>query len=722
MALGGKMYSVGGDDMRLYYIFPEKYLKNFVFNIATDNTLAGAQTGYYSVAYFAPMLFVIYLLKKVFFFLNVQYLMYGFNLSLGFLFMYLFLGTIVEGKKRIYKGFKIVAGLFYIFSPYLLNTLYQTQLLGIYLVSIVPCVFYFFARGIKQNNYKFTVASVLIFSIFSTTFNTSPYSSAFIICSLPVVYYLFSLNKRIFIKQSVILVFSFILLNFYWIFHEVFAQISSLSLPNSISQFSSGAFVADNNRIIKFVSTIYSPINQPFNQMTRGDLSKASPSFYINYPVILLLGLSLIFSYKLETKIKRIYFLTFLSLLLSWFLFSPNFGSWGPYFFDLLNKVVPFWGVFRNMYDKFAFSLAFYYSLALYVALVASSKVRLKAFLGVLLGIFVVVDLFNIGKYINLHKSETLGTSRFSGTFNLDFISLVDYLGKVNNPSRILWLPLNFPTYLNIEDGKYPGNYYTGLSPLRELADRSDYVGKFSFMTLGDIFLGDKLIYELLSVGKYQQAGEMFQQMNVKYIVIDKHTIPQSFQEYFYGEGNLWLSFQNQDLKDEILGTKLADFGERYSLYEISRKYDNDKLYLTDNLGTFPDNFEELSYQKVSSGEYNINIKTLKSPIYLVFLEPFNNNWQIQIRDAKESFVPIKNIEHGIFSNYANWWILDPSFLISELGENSGENISLKIYFKPEIYSKYAEFVSLFSFILLGFFIISDFLKNRFKKKLKFKL
>lgn len=137
----GGLYSVGGDDSRLYYIFPKEFLVNFVFKIISDNNL-GTIASYSPRSFFAPIIFFIFLLKQVPF-INAQLFMYGLNLGFGFLFFYLFLGIFIKNKSYYHFWIKIISGLFYIFSTYLTQTLYINQLLAIYLVSVVPCGLFF---------------------------------------------------------------------------------------------------------------------------------------------------------------------------------------------------------------------------------------------------------------------------------------------------------------------------------------------------------------------------------------------------------------------------------------------------------------------------------------------------------------------------------------------------------------------------------------------------
>src|SRR3989344_16881 len=68
----GNLYIVGGDDARLYYLYPLEYLKNFSFNVMSGNTLGG-NLGYMPVSYSAPNIAFLAVLKYLFPFVHTQF-------------------------------------------------------------------------------------------------------------------------------------------------------------------------------------------------------------------------------------------------------------------------------------------------------------------------------------------------------------------------------------------------------------------------------------------------------------------------------------------------------------------------------------------------------------------------------------------------------------------------------------------------------------------------
>ncbi len=190
----GNLYSVGGDDGRFYYIFPLEYLKNFSFNIISNNTLGG-NMGYLPVSYSAPTIFVLFLLKSIFSGLNTQLIAYGLILSIGFLYMYLFLREVISSKSVYLYWGRLVTAVYYIFSIYLTKTFYQHQLISMYSIMVLPVCLYLFIVGIKKNSYAYIIASSLFYSVFSSTLYGLPWLLPAIFTLIPLLLYVQKNNR-----------------------------------------------------------------------------------------------------------------------------------------------------------------------------------------------------------------------------------------------------------------------------------------------------------------------------------------------------------------------------------------------------------------------------------------------------------------------------------------------------------------------------------------------
>lgn len=681
--LMGRNYIVGGDDMKLYYLFPKEYLENFTFNLISENTLAGAITGYGTVSYFAPFFAFILLLKTILPFLNTQAVMYGLNFSLGFFFFYKFLQLYIPNLKKIWKLeiVLIIASVSYVFSPFLNETLLSHQMMHLYLISIVPAVFYYLIRAIREGEIRYALISVLIFSIFSTTLNSMPYFAAYVICLLPLLFYeIVHSGKKSFLPV-IISGISCILLNFYWIFFFILGIIHNTGLSEA---FSGTSFENENIRIATGVSTLFSPLNQIFQTMIPGTYHISLLIFFN----ILYITLIVVAGYLVKKAEKKTYYLVLLCFLVSWFFFSPNFGSWGPNLFVWLTKNIPAWGMFRNMYDKFAPAFAFTYALAFGYGLSLIIPKLNRRFTIVLLTIFTFVTLLHLPNILNPFAKDRDGLSKITGDFNPDFWNLVSYFKTNDNQSRVLWLPLNAPTYVAIEDSN-TGNYYTGLSPFRVLAGRSDLTGKYSFLTQHDIFLGDK-VFDDLKNGNYDKVGTVLQELNVGFIIVDHQKVPRNLEEYYYGGVGLpLLNYQDASFRSEILGDKLADFGSRYSVYEINPRYASNHISLEN------DKAGGIHYSKINSEEYSIDVTHLSTDTQLQFFDAYNKEWNLQIGD-----IDYAKSQNTVLNDYANSWHLNKSEIEQKYPKNITKNtdgsinFQLHLFFSPKRYNTFVYGVS----------------------------
>jgi hypothetical protein len=695
----GNNFIVGGDDMKLHYIYPHKYLTNFTFNLSSDNTLAGAMTGYTSVAYFAPFYISILVIKFLLPFLNTQAVMYGLNFSLGFYFMTKVLGLLLASKDyNKYYPIIVITGLLYVFSPYLNGTLYSHQLLHIFLISVLPACIYFLLRSFTTGKLYELLISVLLFSVFTTTIGSAPYSVAFFIPLIPFLISRFYQNLGLNVKNILVAFIIFCSLNMYWMFHTVYPYVANQSPTSSISLYATDDFANDNIRIIKGVINLYNPLNIVTMNMDQGRLEKFT-LFDVSKSIFIVIILFAGFVVSNKHNNKYLYISLLLSFLLSWFLFSPNIGDWGQSTFLWISNNLPLWGMFRNMYDKFAPSLAFTYALlfgiSLYIVVERWSKHRNYLYI-ICLTIIVTFAPYTINPFAH----DRFGLTRISGNFNQDFNDLTNYLVSISDVSRIVWLPLNYPTYLPIMDTESE-KYYFGPSPIRILANRNDITGKFSFLTQDDLFFGDR-VFDMLERHDYEAVGNTFKELNVGHIIINHDLPPSDLASFLYGGDTFpLLNNQREELTNEILGEKIQDFGERYSLYKINKSYSSDTFSVTSN-DDVVDNTSIVEYKKLSSDEYLLSIKNINSDIELTFLSPFSTFWELYLVNRSSEIFP-----HIYNNSLSNVWEISYERLLQE-GNITDQGIAaeFRLYFKPLKYTTFANAISIITLILLVIYLI----------------
>ncbi len=714
----GNLYQVGGDDTRLYYMFPKEFLQNFVFNVISNNSL-GVNSAYTSVAFFAPIIFIILILKQIVF-LNVQSLAYGLNLGFGFLSFYLLLGLWVKNNRKTDFYIRFVSAFFYIFSVFVIKTLYSYQLLSIYLITAVPITIYFFIRSVKERRILFVFLSSLSFSVLSSTINSSPWLIALFISIFPLLIFLFLENKKTFISYSFIFLIITFALNIYWLTPFLVQHFVKLGGNDLIGFVNSEALKTSNRDLILALANLNTPLNQFFSYVRTswGELNIFNMGYVPNIVFILLIIAGGLLIKNIDRAVKKVYVVFLLDLILTFFLFTPNLGNWSINLFILLNEKMPFFAAVRTMYDKFSFAMAFNYALVFGISLkivFESMKNSKMKYLVILIIFFIIV--FNARNFIFPAYNDDKFSTRISG-FNKDYYDLTDYIKRLDASSHFLWLPLTKPNYTVIEDNNLPSHYYWGPSPLQIVANVSDYAGQYGFSSTYNLRLNN-LILLAIKDGKYSMAADYLKILNVKYIIINNNLTKDIPNNGYLFDKKI---YENEmgGLKNEIIGKKIKDFGKRYSLYSINEKYRSEKLFLTTNINDLS-NIEKINYKKIHSYEYEIQVNNLAGNKYLVFLDPYSKGWQLFF-PGNSSALPLENMPSY---KYGNSWLLSTDYIKSHyassgyhLNPDGSIDISLKLYFYPENYSFLAYFISGLSVVLILIFITLILIKeSKFAKK-----
>jgi len=695
------LYKIGGDDSLLYYIFPLEMIRYFLINIISNNNLSVLGV-YGNQLYMFPFYFLILLFKNTLPFLNIQALFYGFNLGLGFLFFFYLLGLWIKSKNLNHNFLiKVIASVHYVFSCFTVYTLWQSQLFVMYLVAIFPLILYLFIKGVQENKKIYIILNSVILSIFSILLLSVPWFVALLISSFPLLFFFFLKNKKRFVIFSSIFILILILLNFYWLFHFVYSPFSSdhvaidiISGVTSQSFRNSNQYLvrivsAGNSLIFPFLALFHKNIQQQFGWQTYNIFSQQYLILlYLNLVFLIPIILASFFLRKTKTQDRQLYLYSLVSWLITLYFFTVKIGNWGVNLFVWLTLHIPGFVMFRNMYDKFglalAFSYAFLFAISLKIVFDNISNARIKNFS--LLVIFVIILLnakpFILGEFYKYPMWTTKNTYNTISGFNSDFNDLIFYLKKMDEPSRFLWLPMNNANYIQISDKSLKNHYYSGVSPLQFLANKSDFNGKISFPAResDEIFKGIK-------EGKYNLVGNYFRQFNVKYIIINRDISQDLQQSYLFGHA-LYDS-QNMNFYNVVLGKLVRNFGKRYSIYEINSRFANEKIYITEDTHKFPTSFLQIKYRKKASYEYIIQVKNLTNKSYLVFLDPYHKQWELRLPNS-QIFI---NGSHKLVFDYANGWLLDPEYIRKNVSKqyyhenvDGSIDMTIKLFFKPQNY------------------------------------
>jgi hypothetical protein len=699
-------YNVGGDDSRLYYLFPYEYFKSFTFTIVSDNQL-GSQGFYFPQLYISFFSLLILFFKTIFFFLNTQLLMYGLNLSLGFYFFVKILDLFIQGNEDKTIWVKVLSGLFYIFSIFTFSTLWTHQLFSVYFVSIFPLSLFLFIRALEDRKIELILLLSFVLTLFSCLLLSLPWGGAIVLGILPILFFLLTKYRKLFLQYAFILFICIFLLNLFWIIHIIIAPfVSHINIPDITSTITSTSFKEDNKNIINGVSSSNSIIFPLFNLFHMNFLQTYSSVLYpilrwnlylmpFNLFFITVIVIAGILQSLHKNKGVNLSYLAGLgSLLLTLYLFTVRIGTWGNTFFIFLNNTIPGFGMFRNMYDKFGITLSFVFAFIFAISLhIVLQNISSKKWHNVIILLFFLIVLLNAkpfisGEYYKLPLSTTSNTYTSISDFNSDFYNLISYIKNINTNDKFLWLPLNIANYVIIQDSLKTNHYYIGVSPLQFLANKQDYNGKLSFPPDDS-----KVLFSDIENKNYDKIGKYLQKMNVGYIIVN-HSITKDLQDsYLYGKV---FYIQNNEFYKSLLGLKIKDFGKKYSLYLINPSYKSSTMFISETKSIFPVNNLRIKTEKIGHYTYKITLLDDIYNDYLTFLSPYHNGWAIKSYAGESKFYN----SHQVGFNYANTWKI-----------NGKKGDIFYVFFKLEKLTKLASIVSILTFLCIFLYLVKQKLK-----------
>lgn len=647
---------VGGDDTRLYYLFPIEYLKNFSFKVIANNTLGG-NIGYMPVSFSAPIILFLVFFKAVFPHINTQLLAYGLILSTGFIFMYLFLQLWVSKKNFSTLAAGILASLSYVFSPFVGKTLFQNQQLSIFLVMIVPVSLFFFIFGVKKRNICFILVSSIVYSLFGAGILGAPWFIPVLFTSIPLGILLWNREGRYMLKASGVFIFVTVLLNVYWIIHMLFPLFQPHNVMNFAQSLSRSTYRQQNIDLISALSLLNSPVNQILGIVRTSWVERMVPTLIESYGtgILFLIFLAGTFLKKVHISLRRIYLTAGLGLIISMIFITPNFGGWNLWIFQILNDRVPLFALFKNMYDKFSLAISFHYAFALFVSLVViNESMRKNAFKYGITIILASIVLVRAYPFIMPSYTEEQQKTHISGFLNKDYVSLVGYISDMNTASKFLWYPMTYPGYVYIKDQVIPNHWYVGISPLQIVGKGSDIVGYEGIQTPIQPDL-NKEIRTLLSNHAFDKLGALYRDQNIGYMIVNNAPIDPSYYDLFNNYD--FLVNQTEEYKRMIIGEKIKDFGSTYSLHEIHSRFRRPTVFLMQNPGDTSKTTGEVEYQKKKSGRYVVTLKNIPSRVNLGLMEPYDRLWRLYLTNGNKR-VRINTQSNSLY-DYGNLWNLD---------------------------------------------------------------
>ncbi|KKU03535.1 MAG: hypothetical protein UY06_C0002G0017 [Candidatus Amesbacteria bacterium GW2011_GWA2_47_70] len=717
-------YYLGGDDSRLFYVYPYEFLINYSSKIVSD-TGVSQLTNLIPPPSLSAFVVILVGLKKILPMFNLQALLYSINIVGGFWAFYLLLSYLLRPESKHERVITALASFMYVFSMFNFYTIFNSRLVAEYLISLYPLSLLLGIKAIRAGKFYLLVLAVLIWSVFNFVSVTFPIFGAVLLTTLPLlILATWNYKKRLvmYLLGTGLLLG---ILNFHWL---VFIPYTNLSQPlpgSSTPNLTSTEFREQNETGIKTVSEInnsFFPLLNSYHQKIQQNFHWPQLPIYNSwYLKFLPLGLVLIAVViwagitveKDKFKIP-LYVAAVANFVLAIYFFTVDIGPWGISLFLWLTNNIPGFVIFRNMYDKFAYAVSFQWALILAVSLsilIKSIKIdRHKFYLLFVTLLIAVINAkpFLLGEFEKLPYWTTLNSYDGIKAFNDDYAQLLNYIKNQETTGRYLSLPLLTGNSVIIEDQFQKNHYYAGVSPLLLLTGKNDLSGLISFSNKSTD------VYRWIEKREYDNFGKLQQQLNTQYVIVN-NSISTDLQSSFMFSDRLY-GLQSPEFIASVLGPKIADFGRRYSLYEISPRYTSSKIYIADDPGVFANQRTILSYTKIASQEYRIKISQLSHVQTLVFLDPYLKGWQLRTPSGKVVF---DNSHEQVFG-YANSWKLDPLDIKVDLDktdyvvdDQSRVGLDLRLYFQPYDYYVPSQTISVGAYLLAAVYVIWSFLKPK---------
>ncbi len=722
-------YYLGGDDSRLFYLYPQEFLDNYISKIVSD-TGVSQLTNLIPPTSLSAFTIIMIGLRNILYQFNLQALLNSANLVGGFFAFYYLLNYLLKPTDKYERVICVLASFMYVFSIFNFYTLLNSRLIAEYLISLFPLSLYLGIKAIREGKFYLFILATLIWSAFSFLSVTLPLSGAVLITSIPLLIFATWKHKIRIIAYLVGAGLLFAVLNLHWFMFIPYTNFSK-NIPGSYTpSLTSVEFRKQNEIGIRTVSDInnsFFPLLNSYHRKIQINFNWPHLPIYLSwYSKILILGYLLIAvviiaGIRIEKNKQRkgIYVALVINFVLAVYFFTVNIGPWGVDVFLWLSNHIPGFVIFRNMFDKFAYAMAFQWAFLISVSLIvivkSIKKTMFKEYL--LFAIFLIAIInakpFLLREFVNL----PYWTSKYSHdgitAFNSDYLDLLKFVKNQDGVGRYLSLPLLTGNSVIVEGEKQKDHYYAGVSPLLLLTGKNDMSGLMSF---GE---HSNKVFKWLTKKDYDSFGQLLQQYNVKYIILSNSTSEDLQPSFMFSDGLFYL--QTKSFYQSIIGQKVRDFGSRYSLFEINSKYLSEKIYITDSPGSFVNQEANLSFKKLATHEYEIEVSDLRKQLSLVFLDPYLKEWQLLTPSGKELST---EYHHPVFG-YANLWEINPQIIQIDFPKSDYQIMSdgslklkLKLYFQPYNYFWTVNIISASAYALgIAYVLLSIFIKFIKKQK-----
>ncbi len=627
---------LGGDSGRLYFYEPLQYLTTHILYNVIPSGMGGDTLSYFALPYVILLVvFRLFVSPTVLIALSN-----GLKLSVAFLSCYLIARELLSNDTKKYSLLlieisSVIAGLFYIFSPIIVNSGWDRAIITHTQIFVYPFVFYLLLKHLITSKKIYLISILFIAFIFSINFSFYSAPGFFAFFPLSVLYlwiYIVKIRKIHFPYKTIFV--STVVLFLTQVFH-IIPHIVGLFITSQYSEVFSQETIISRGldyflAIAPGVKVSYGILNlAQFREITILTFG----SFIIPFIVVWNL-----WKYKRQEKHPVLYLTLFL-FFVTLFFETANITNIGFTIYKYL-FYVPGFKMFRNFFGQWSVVFVFYYSLLIGLSLPGVLVSVRRVFQ---IGIVTIISIYLISTAYPLLNGSMVNSTHFQTkkikqNISMDpaFEQILQKIRFLPVDGKIITFPLAGPGY-QIFSGSN-GGVYVGPSLFSYLSGKNDYTSFDGMGQYGQLFL------DAVRSGKFEIIRRIFKILNIQYLFYnsDPYIYEQNFPNFPYDYVTKYLPKTQKGYSDLIqkfpinLSSKI-DLGGPYALYPIDENNYLPHIF-TGNRILYTNASDEL----MISGQIDTDLKSV-----FISINDYDNTTHEVVLEA-QPINPFKEIRNNI--------------------------------------------------------------------------
>lgn len=489
---------LGGDDTRLYFVYPWQWLQRFA--LPAFGGLSGFGT-YSPQQHFIPFTLVWSALQAAVPSLNLEAAAFGVALSSGFWGTYAAALLLIPVEVKAWRiAPSLLAGLLYVTAPLIAAMYWVVPLAWVMGVGGAPVLLALSAAYLKSARPLWLLLLAVLSAYYAIGLAALPVALPFLFGAFLIVGAMLIMGQartRLLLRRLAILAIVLVGANAFWWLPLAISSTMAGSFGNDAlgSSASAGIVVRTVSHWQSILDTLLLLPSGEFER-NNGWQSFALWGWTQTF-IILSLALpgvvaaALLLTRTVERRARAVLLALVIASLALAYGQTVNVSSAGVDLFATLSTRVPLFGMFRNFYNKFTAAYTLYYVLALAIALsVVLARLRavwrwvLMAFLTT--GAVLQAVPMLAAQPLYLPMASPKGSTPYIGVGQMSpaLLSEAQYLARLQTGGRILELPLS-ANYWSESPMLGINSFYVGSSPLKVLSGLDPFNSLDSFAVAG---------------------------------------------------------------------------------------------------------------------------------------------------------------------------------------------------------------------------------------------